>query len=117
MKMSSREEQLITAATEMVGRTGATEMQVRYSDDEQPVIWMAVATYSGGRWETAAGQTPSRALYRLLEQLVDGGQCQHCGRPTGITERIDEQLLEQVVCWYQFDPELKVFRRGCEGDS
>jgi hypothetical protein len=26
-------------------------------------------------------------------------------------------LVAQVVCWYRFDPELKTFRRGCEGDT
>lgn len=117
MKFSRREQDLLTASIDLVGRTGATSTEIRYSDDQQPVVWMAIASYPDGRWEVAAGQNPTRALYRLLERLVDGGICTHCQRPTGVDDTLSSMPLGAAVCWYQYDPELKTFRRGCEGDQ
>jgi hypothetical protein len=47
--------------------------------------------------------------------LVDGAMCAHCGKPTGLepTLLVDMPFPEHI-CWYQYDPELKTFRRGCE---
>lgn len=108
----------LLAAVDMIGRTGAKEFQIRYSDEEEPVVWFAVATYDDGKGETDASLNPVMAVLRLAERLVDGGQCTHCGRPTGLDpDSIDTMPLDQLVCWYQFDPELATFRRGCEGDA
>jgi hypothetical protein len=104
---------MLLAANEMVWRTGATKFQLRYSDDEQPVVWMAVGQW-GDIHEVGASLDPVRAAIRLLEQVVDGGQCIHCHRPTGITDDFDAMPLNERVCWYQYDPELKTFRRGCK---
>ena len=102
------------AAIDLLRRTGARRIQIRYSDDEQPVVWFLVASYGGGRWDTAAGPNPLIAALRLCESLIDGGQCKHCNRPSGFDEDFDTMPLNDVVCWYQFDPELATFRRGCE---
>lgn len=111
---------LMEASISMIGRLGAADWQLRYQDDEQPVVWMALASFErdgGVVHEVAAALNPERAAFRLLELLVDGGQCQHCQRPTGVTDDFaGEMLADELVCWYRFDPELKTFRRGCEGD-
>jgi hypothetical protein len=104
------------AAVELIGRTGAGEFQLRYSDDEKPVVWMAVAKY-GDHYEAAASVDPMQAVFRLCETLVDGGTCAHCGRPTGIADSLGRMPLDELVCWYQYDPELETFRRGCEGET
>jgi hypothetical protein len=106
---------VLTACVELVGRTGATSVQVRCCNEEEPTVWMVVADY-GDRWEVAAGQAPHVAAFRLVERLVDGGQCKHCERPTGVSMEFDRQLLDSVICWYKWDPELRKFRRSCEGD-
>jgi hypothetical protein len=108
------DERMLVAAVKLIGRTGATGWQLRYSDDEQPVIWAAVAEYQG-RYEVAAALDPLRATLRLCERLIDGGQCTHCKRPTGFSQDVDEMPANQLACWYQWDPELATFRRGCEG--
>lgn len=64
--------------------------------------------------EVGAGLDPTTALYRVAETLVDGELCKHCGRPTGVELSPDGMPLDDVVCWYQYDPELATFRRGCE---
>jgi hypothetical protein len=109
------EDPRLVAAVQMIQRTGARSFQIRYSDDEQPVVWMAVAEYGDGAWDAAAAREPLRAVLRLCETLIDGGTCKHCGRPTGFTEEYAGDMpLDGVVCWYRYDPELAMFRRGCE---
>lgn len=120
------------AAVDLVRRTGALEFQIRYSDDEMPVVWFACARHLKGpdgtpvaagtpggeiSWDAAAGMTPYRAVFRLCETLVDAGTCQHCSRPTGVHDAPESMPMEDVFCWYAYDPELKTFRRGCEGDN
>lgn len=119
------------AACDMLRRTGAAEVQIRYSDDEAPTVWFAVARYrtrSDGRprsdgpitrWETASGHHPTEALLRLCERVVDGGACQHCMRPAMFHADLDANLtpLDPLFCSYEWDPELATFRRSCEGDS
>lgn len=113
---SAMDERMI-ALVGMIGRTGAVGFQVRYDDDEAPTVWNAVALYPAGRWEVAAGRTPVQAIERLTEHLIDGGACTHCGRPTGIVFDIETMPLGDLICWYQWDPELKTIRRGCEGND
>lgn len=118
MKMSTREERMVVAGTEMVHRLGLSGLEIRYSDDHLPVVWMAIALYENPKLraqpQVAAALTPADAIYRLLEQLVDGGICTHCRRPTGITRDLHDMPAPELVCWYQYDPELNTFRRGCE---
>lgn len=90
----------MTAAIEMIGRTGATAFQLRYHDDEKPVVWMCVGEWrreGGSVWEAAGAMTPLQAVICLLEKVCDGGTA--------------------LICWFQYDPENQTFRRGCEGDT
>jgi hypothetical protein len=106
------------AALEFTRRTGAIGVQVRYSDDEPPTVWFMVVEFPGDRFEVDASLDPLRAALRLCERLADGGQCTHCHRPTGLEpDHIETMPFNKEICWYQFDPELKKFRRGCEGDT
>jgi hypothetical protein len=105
----------ISAAVALIGRTGAQGFQLRYSDDETPTVWFAVAQYADGRGEAAAALDPLLAVLRLAERLLDGGTCTHCNRPTGFEpDRLEQMPLSALVCWYQYDPELRTFRRACE---
>lgn len=107
----------IVAAIMLIERAGAQGFQLRYSDDNEPLVWMALGEWAYG-WDVGAGRTPVDAAMRLLSQTVDGGQCAHCGRPTGVTDdwRVDMPLADQV-CWYVYDPETERFRRSCEGET
>lgn len=118
-------------ALDLLRRSGATEIQVRYSDDETPIVWFVVAFWRvdpAGRpavdgptdtWETAAGHDPEEASLRLCEQVIDGGVCEHCHRPTMFLDDIGDPgtIYDQLMCQYQWDPELATFRRSCEGDD
>lgn len=105
----------LTAAFAMVQRTGATSAELRYQDDESPTVWIGIASFPEDCHEVAAALDPLRAMLRLCERLIDGGICKHCSRPTGFEpDEISTMPLNQQVCWYQWDPEMKTFRRGCE---
>jgi hypothetical protein len=106
----------LTGAVDMLGRTGAAEVQLRFADDDTPVVWIAAARW-GDHWEAGAALNPLNALYRLCDQVIDGGECNRCGKPTGFSPDLDPLPLDDLVCWYQWDPELKTFRGGCEGDG
>lgn len=113
--MNTQEKEKLQAAIDFIRRTGARQIQVRYSDDEQPVIWFVVAVYSDGRTEVDAASDPLQAGLRLAERLADGGKCTHCNRPVGLEPNLLVSMpFDQLICWYQYDPEMKTFRRGCE---
>lgn len=102
-------------------RLGATELQVRYSDDQAPVVWMAVVKVGRAKdravYEAAAALDPSDAIKRLASQIIDGGQCVHCGKPTGFEPdwTTPDFGTDRLVCWVTYDPELKRIRLGCGG--
>ena len=106
------------AGVDFIRRTGSSTFSLRYSDDEEPVVWMAIAGYADGVHEVDASLSPLRAVLRLCERLADGGRCTHCNRPAGLDpDSLETMPLDELVCWYQYDPELKTFRRGCEGGT
>ena len=119
----------LVATIDLLRRTGAVSTQIRYSDDEKPTVWFAVVEYRRGRdglpkptgpvnaWETAAGHHPVEALLRLCQQVLDGGTCVHCHRMTMFHADLDDSPLpgiDEMLCAYQWDPELRTFRRSCE---
>lgn len=115
------DEDKLKASIEFLRRTGAQQIQIRYSDDEVPNIWFVVAIFDGKNpaklegIEVDAALTPLRASLRLCERLADGGMCTHCKRPVGFEpDLLVTMPANKAICWYQYDPELKTFRRGCE---
>jgi hypothetical protein len=105
-----------TAAIDLLHRTGSSEFQIRYDDEQDPIVWVAVGKW-GDAWESAGGMNPVVAVMRLLEAAMDGGTCAYCTKPTGVTDDWEHDMpLGEHVCWWIYDPELQKFRRGCEGD-
>lgn len=121
----------LQAAVDLLRRTGIREFQIRWCEEEEPTIWMAVVKHfvgpdgvpvpKGGKvvWETCSAMDPLTATLRLCSQVIDGGLCVHCKRPAGMEE---DPLFDPIreassalICWYVYDPELNTFRRSCEG--
>lgn len=102
------------AGLDFLRRTRIAQIQVRWSDDKEPTVWFAVGRWKDNKYETAAALHPVTALLRLCEEIIDGAPCGRCGRPQGFDPvNVGVSIFDQVACWWQFDPELKVFRRGC----
>jgi hypothetical protein len=71
----------VTAACDLVGRTGARELKVGYLHDDVPAEqadWYAHATYQGARVTVEHHRGPVEALEALAQRLLTGAQCQHC---------------------------------------
>lgn len=112
--MNPEADDRIKAAVDLIGHTGADEFQIRYSpEDEPPITWTAIARWRD-HWECAAAMNPLDAVFRLCDQVIDGGICQHCKKPSGFEPSMDPMPLNQFVCWYQWDPSTKSFKRGCD---
>jgi hypothetical protein len=53
----------MNAALEFLRRTGARQVQVRYSDDEDPVVWFVVAFFDGKNPSKAEGYEVAAAFW------------------------------------------------------
>lgn len=106
----------LLAAVKLLGDLGVAEFQIRYDEEQDPIVWVAVGRW-GATFEVAGGMTPISAITRLLGAVADGGLCTYCKRPTGITFEWEHDMpLSDIVCWWVYDPELEQFRRGCEAE-
>jgi hypothetical protein len=124
------EDDRFLAGVDLLRRSGMHSFQIRYSDDEEPVVWLAVGEWkldarghpvpegqhAGTYFDAMAAMNPLGAVLRLCEKAIDGGTCVHCGKPSAVSDDwASEQPLDEYFCYYVFDPELKTFRRSCEG--
>lgn len=120
--------EFVVACVDMLGRTGAREFQIRFDEEQEPVVWVAVVGHSVVTpssikkrvWNAGAGMTPDDAAFNLVETVLDGGLCTHCGGVVGVERDWDStpEIVRfpdgRMSCWTCYDPELKKFRRGCE---
>ena len=111
----------LQAAFKYLRATGASRIALRSSDNEQPVIWIVLAEYPkknpllANETEVEAALEPLDAALRLCERLTDGSSCSHCNRRAAFeANSLARMPYDRMLCWYQYDPEMKVFRRGCE---
>jgi hypothetical protein len=128
------EDPRFTGGIALLERTGMIEFQLRWQDDNDPCVWLAVAQYFIGRdgrpqpqrtsgtkigYRVGSALSPLGAVMNLCERVIDGGACTHCRRPTMFHPDLDLEPtpLDPAFCMYEWDPELKVYRRGCEGDE
>ncbi len=115
--MMDPEDPQFMALVDLIGRCGAKQFQIRYQDDETPTVWVAAAILPKGA-DAAGALDPGRAVLRLAEQLIDGGECTHCHRPTSVDDDpTGAGLLDVLTCVYRYDPENRTYRRSCEGTN
>jgi len=79
----------VTAAARLVGRTGATGFECGYLHDGKPVQeagWYAVALYRGARITVEDQPGPVEACDALSRRLLDGAQCRLCGGTVTLTD-------------------------------
>lgn len=88
------------AIVDLLRRTGAATVEIRFSEGEDgaPTCWLAVAEYAEDRWDCAGATGPLGALVRLAEQLIDGGTCRRCGRPTSFVAEGPADVMDVLTC-------------------
>jgi hypothetical protein len=70
-----------TAAIDLIGRTGARQLEIGYLHDtprSEDADWWAAAKYRGARVNVEHHTGPSPALEALAVRLLTGAQCTHC---------------------------------------
>lgn len=71
----------LDASLDLIGRTGAKQIELGWVHDNVPAEkmgWYAHAQYHGSRI-TAESTGPVEAVEALARKLLDGGQCAFCG--------------------------------------
>lgn len=119
----------MTAAVEVIGRTGARSFNVGFLHDDAPseqAAWYAHAQYKGTRITVENKAGPLEAAEELARKLLDGGQCQHCRKVvslsgsavvrdktliTGIKWSKEAQAAAGLCRWRR---EGNRWKRGCE---
>lgn len=80
------------AAVELVQRSGATEFEVGYLDDNPAnPRWWAKAQYRGARLQVDEHPTPSAAAHALAARILEGGKCTTCGLTITTADEIERQ--------------------------
>lgn len=100
----------ILAATDLIGRTGATALEVGYLHDDMPADqadWWASAQYRGTKILVEHHRSPGGALDALLVRLLDGATCRWCGRL--VTNR--KAVSKRRYCRYRRNGDR--YERGC----
>lgn len=106
-------EQRLLAAVELVGRSGARQLEIGWTDDEgpRPGECYASAFYRGARVTVEHQEDPASAVEALAFRLMDGGQCVHCGQ--AITVPGFTYADGRPSCEFRREGEHWV--RGCDG--
>jgi hypothetical protein len=107
-KLDDSEDPRFGAAVNLLQHTGATSFRIGYSDpdDGDPTAWYALVTYPDGIAEAAGAITPLKAVLRLCTQVIDGGQCTHCGKRTIFAATqgdADDLMLQRMGCMRSFN--------------
>lgn len=71
----------VVAAVDVVGRSGAKEIEIGYLHDNVPVDeagWYATARYKGTKVIESDHRGPSEAADALAKRILNGGKCTHC---------------------------------------
>lgn len=72
----------MVAAVDLIGRSGASEIEIGYDDDDPAnVTWHAQAKYHGARLFFDGKADPIEAVEALARRVLRGARCRRCGAP------------------------------------
>lgn len=125
------EDPRFTGMFKLLKKVAVESVTIRYSEPDEeegeaPTVWLAIAEF-GNRarrrtlpgqptpFDAAAGSSPQVAMIRLCEQLLDGGQCSHCGRPTSFVSMGEAPVDGGIVCWVAWDAKKEEYVQDCGG--
>lgn len=104
------EKEALLAGINLVGRTGAKDIEFGYLDDDvadwRDARWWAKAQYQGRRVDVENQRGPAQAVELLAKTLCEGGTCVHCGRETTIGRTVSQRKCAYVRIG-------DTYKRGC----
>lgn len=99
------QQQRLLAATDLIGRTGATGLEIGFVGDEHGPVhlarWYAQAHYRGRRAVSEEHASPVDAAEALAWSLLEGGQCRHCGKTILIEGHAYPDVDTREACWWR----------------
>lgn len=87
--MPDLDQDAIHASADLVGRTGATNLEVGHLHENVPVEkadWYAQAQYRGSRISVEHHAGPTEALEALVRRILTGAQCYHCKKLVALSD-------------------------------
>ncbi|OZF09846.1 hypothetical protein CH300_00245 [Rhodococcus sp. 15-1154-1] len=81
------DQDVLTAAIDLGGRSGATGIEVGYLHDDVPVEkagWYAFAQFKGARITSEDHVGPVEAAEGLARKILHGAQCTHCKKTVSL---------------------------------
>lgn len=79
---------IVDACIDLVGRCGASGLQIGHLHDDAPVAeagWYAYAQYRGARITVEDHQSPTLAALALAQRLLQGAACR-CGETVSLSD-------------------------------
>lgn len=108
------DEDAFFAALDLVGRTGASQLEFGYLYDDVPVdqaAWWAHAQYQGVRVMVENQTSPVEAVEELARKLLNGGMCTACDRTITLASLAVDTDVKAFCRWTRSG---KDWVRGCE---
>lgn len=85
--MDELNEDLIVACADLVGRSGATDFEIGYlNDDPENPGWWAKSSYRGTRFIRDGHRTPEAACLALATRILSGATCR-CLKTVALDDR------------------------------
>lgn len=87
--MATFDQDAISAAADLVGRSGAADLEIGYVRDDVPVEdagWYASATYGGAKLIAEEHRDPVAAVEALARRVLSGAMCRRCGEPIRLND-------------------------------
>jgi hypothetical protein len=95
--LTPAQEDALLAAADLCCRSGATDFEVGYlNDDPADPGWFAYALFRGGRIMTEGHSSPVRAVEVLAARLLTGAKCAQCGLVITVADGV---VLPAEVTW------------------
>lgn len=89
-RMRHFDEDALTAAADLVGRSGAQAFELGYLHDDVPhedASWWASATFRGTKLIEEGHRGPAEASEALARRILTGAKCTHCGGLVALSDQ------------------------------
>jgi hypothetical protein len=133
-RIDAAQEDAVVAGVDLVGRSGASDVEIGYLDDDVPseqAHWYAQASYQGARIAAENLRGPVEAVEALARRILTGAKCAHCDGVVSLSDEgaviFEDQPLVDGTRWTRESAlaasqcrwvrEGRRWKRGCEDEG